>query len=300
MSDIDDPTGAGESGPTVPWARFADEAEQRLAAAGVEQARLEARWIVEEVSGIEPGEWVLRRDEPATLRGVAAFDRLVARREAGEPIQYVLGHWSFRALDLFVDRRVLIPRPETEVLVDLALAVLAEREDAPLVADLGTGSGAIALAIAAEHPTARVLATDVSPDAIAVARANTAGLGRPGARVELALGSWFDPLDDGRRGHIDLVVSNPPYIGGDELLPESVRAWEPRAALVAGPRGLECVEHVVVEARRWVRDDGVVLVEVAADQARSVQELALAAGYASAQVHDDLTGRPRFVEARRG
>lgn len=281
---------------TISWRELAAGAVARLSAAGVEAADLEARWLAEEASGIEPGDWFLENSELARRRGVASFDAMLDRRLRGEPIQYVLGHWAFRRLDLAIDRRVLIPRPETEVIVDLALREIATRSlERPMVADLGTGSGAIGLSIAAEHPLAEVIATDVSPDAIAVARANIAGLGRAGARVRLHEGSWFDALPEATRGGFDVVLSNPPYIARDEVLPASVVDWEPTGALVAGSRGIECVEHLLVEARRWLAPGGLMILEMASDQTPSAAELASLAGYSRVAIEPDLTGRPRFV-----
>src|SRR5688572_9561945 len=154
---------------------------------------LDARRILEHASGWEGGELIMNLDEPVTVRCRTHAESMIARREAGEPLQYVVGRWGFRRLDLFVDRRVLIPRPETEVVVEEALAE-ARRLGATTAVDLGTGSGAIALSLALEDVRLRVWATEVSGDAVAVARANTAGLGRPGVRVTVVEGSWFEPL----------------------------------------------------------------------------------------------------------
>ena len=164
---------------------------------------------------------------------------MVDRRRRGEPLQYVLGIWSFRRLELVVDRRVLIPRPETETVVDVALAELRLLGvGQPLVVDLGTGSGAIAISVALEVPAARVWGTDRSEDALAVARANLSGMGgRVAPRVRLAAGDWFEALPDELRGRVDLVVANPPYVGDDEVLPAEVADWEPAGALFAGPTG---------------------------------------------------------------
>ncbi len=141
-------------------------------------------------------ELMLGLDEPATVRGVARLDAMVARRSTGEPLQYVLGRWGFRLLDLMIDRRVLIPRPETEIVAERALDELRrlDPDDIPVVVDLGTGSGAIGLSLAREHGSAEVWITDVSTDALDVARANLAGLGRHGSRVRAVEGSWFEPL----------------------------------------------------------------------------------------------------------
>ncbi|MBA2281383.1 MAG: peptide chain release factor N(5)-glutamine methyltransferase, partial [Acidimicrobiia bacterium] len=228
-------------------------------AAGLEPA--EARWIGEEASGCEGADWVRELDQPSTVRTQRSFDEMVERRLAGEPLQYVLGHWAFRDLDLLVDRRVLIPRPETEWVVEAALA-LVPADRAPTVVDLGTGSGAIALSFArALWPRVRVVATDVSPAALAVARANVAGLGRPGTKVELHEGDWFDALPPELEGEVDLLVSNPPYVAPTDELPPEVADWEPAGALVPGPTGLEALGTVLAGAATWLRAGGWVVCE---------------------------------------
>jgi release factor glutamine methyltransferase len=230
----------------------------------------------------------------------ARFEQLVARRAAGEPLQYVLGRWGFRTVDLMVDRRVLIPRPETEVVAGLAIEAARARRGARVV-DLGTGSGAIALAMAAEldDPGLEIWGVDVSADAIAVARANLAGLGRAGGRVRLVEGDWFGGLERRLEGTIDVVVANPPYIGADEELSSEVADWEPTAALVAGPTGRESLEAIVAVAPDWLKGDGVLVLETAPDQAPGVAALARRAGFTRAVIHPDLTGRLRAVVAER-
>lgn len=289
---------------TVSWRELLAETVGHLEAAGVAAPTAEARWIVEEVTGLEGAELVLGLDEAATVRRVAHLDALVARRTAGEPIQYVLGHWAFRQLDLLCDRRVLIPRPETEQVVDVALAeldrVLVGRPAGhrPLAVDLGTGSGAIALAVATERPGTDVWAVDRSAEALAVARANLAALGMAGTRVRLAEGSWFSPLPAELRGGVDLVVTNPPYVAEGEPLDPSVADWEPGDALVSGPRGLECYEAILAEAPTWLAEAGAVVAEIGATQARAVADLARAAGFAEVTVHPDHAGHPRTLIAR--
>ncbi|HYT39053.1 MAG TPA: HemK/PrmC family methyltransferase, partial [Acidimicrobiia bacterium] len=169
----------------------------------------EARWLVEAASGLDRLEW----SGPATAEGVAHLAAMVERRRAGEPLQYVLGRWSFRGLDLIVDPRVLIPRPETEVVAEVAVVEARRRGGSSVVADLGTGSGALALALAVELPGAEVWATDISPAALAVARANLAAIGPDAAvRVHLAEGMWYEALPAGSRGRLRVIVSNPPYV----------------------------------------------------------------------------------------
>lgn len=262
--------------------------------------------LVEQASGFDRSELVVNLDSPAPDRSVAYADALVARRLAGEPLQYVLGTWGFRGLDLLVDRRVLIPRPETEVVAGVAVDELrrlvpagAGRRVPPLAADIGTGSGAIALALAEEVPRARVWGTDVSADALAVARANLAGTGSlVGPRVRLLHGPWFDPLPADLQGRVDVVVSNPPYVAADEVLPPEVAAWEPADALVSGPTGLEGIEAVVSGAPRWLARPGSVVVELAPHQAVPASRLARAAGFDQVDVLDDLTGRARVLVGR--
>ncbi len=283
----------------TPWRVFAQEGERRLAEAHVASPEVSVRRIIERAAGFEVGEYALGLSEPATERGVGFFDLMLERRLAGEPLQYVLGEWSFRTLDLMVDRRVLIPRPETEQVVELALDELDRlRVEEPQVADLGTGSGAIALSIAAERPRTRVWATDVSADALAVARNNLAGVGAPAAHVTLSEGSWFDALPESLQGALHLVISNPPYVAATDDLPAEVADWEPAGALIPGPTGLEAIEQIVAGAPDWLVRPGVLVVEVAPTQADAVVALADAAGFDDARVAPDLWGRPRALVAR--
>ncbi len=293
---------------TVSWRMLAVEARRRLAASpvvGEGSAEAEARWIVERASGNEGAEYALGLDDPATERGVAHFDHMLERRLTGEPLQYVVGRWGFRTLDLMVDRRVLIPRPETEVVAGLALDELdrlrppAAEEGRPLLAvDLGTGSGAIGLSIAAERERVEVWLTDASPDAVAVTRANLAGLGRAATRVRIAEGEWFAALPAELAGTVDVVVSNPPYVATGDELPAVVRDWEPAEALFAGADGLDDLRVLVAQAPRWLRPGGSLVVELAPSQADAVAALALEHGFAEVEVHPDLAGRARAVVAR--
>ncbi|MFP5376974.1 MAG: N5-glutamine methyltransferase family protein, partial [Acidimicrobiia bacterium] len=170
----------------------------------------------------------------------------------------------------------------------------------PLAVDLGTGSGAIALSIAREMPGVEVWGVDRSPGAVAVARANAAGLGRAGAAVRLVEGSWFEPLPAILRGQVDVVVSNPPYVAEGEVddLPPEVARWEPLSALVAGPTGLEQIEAVVAGAPAWLARPGALVVEIAPHQRAAATALALDAGFAEAEVLTDLAGRARTLVAR--
>ena len=228
------------------------------------------------------------------------LDSMTARVRAGEPVQYVLGHWAFRHLDLMVDQRVLIPRPETELLVDHAIAAMQRRPRPLTIVDLGTGSGAIGLALASElwHSTMTVWLTDVSADALAVARANLAGIGRAASCVRLGEGAWFAALPAELRGAVDLVVSNPPYIAdADPDVEAIVRDWEPGSALFAGADGLDHLRVIAADAREWLRPGGVLLVEIGATQGEAVLDLLRGTGLVDVRVLPDLAGRDRFAQA---
>ncbi len=285
---------------TVSWAELLAEATARLEQSGSESAEIDARRIVEEASGVEPSEFHGVLASPATVRGVASFDKMIARREQGEPLQYVVGRWGFRHLDLMVDKRVLIPRPETEEVAGLAIDEIKARsiERELLVADLGTGSGAIGLSIASECPSTRVLATDVSAEALQVARANLTGIGRAASRVSLHEGSWFDALPASVRGSLDVLISNPPYVTDAEELPAVVADWEPSRALRASGNGLDDLTVIVDGADEWVTPGGAVILEMAPNQTATITQRFSARGW-SARVHIDLQGRDRAVVARR-
>ena len=235
--------------------------------------RAQARWICEVASGHDGDEFIDILDLPATERGVAHLDAMLARHATGEPLQYVLGRWGFRHLDLMVDRLVLIPRPETETVVEVALRIARALPTPIACADLGTGSGAIGLSLAAELPSdgVTVWMTDRSSDALDVARANVVGIGRAAANVRLAEGDWFDALPVELVGTLALVVSNPPYVGGDDpALEPIVRDWEPADALFGGVDGLDAIRLIVAEAPRWLRADGWLVIEIGSGQGRHV------------------------------
>jgi release factor glutamine methyltransferase len=294
------------------WRDARADLARRLADAGLESAEAEARWMTEHASGYAGAEWLDVEDGEPHDRARAHLATMCERRIAGEPLQYVLGSWSFRGLDLMVDDRVLIPRPETEQVVEVALEEaerlgfrrgargLVRYEPTATFADLGTGSGAIAIALEAELPEVEVWATDISEDALAVARANVAGAGA--ARVRLASGSWFDALPIELRGRLDVVVSNPPYVTDAEFaqLPDEIARYEPHRALVAGPRGTEALEHVLADAPRWLAERAAIVCEIAPHQTDAARALARSARYTAVEVRPDLTGRPRVLVARVG
>jgi release factor glutamine methyltransferase len=255
---------------------------------------VDARRLVEQAAGYDGAELVLHLDETPTERSMAYFDGMLARRRAGAPLQYVLGRWGFRTLDLLVDERVLIPRPETEEVAGAAIDA-ARRLGARTVADLGTGSGAIALSMAVELREVEVWASDVSAEALEVARANLAGIGRDATRVRLVEGSWFDALPDDLR--FDVVVANPPYVRTTERLPSDVVDHEPHVALFSDNAGTRDAFTVIDQAPRWLRRPGVLVVEHAPWMGDLTVERALAAGFTTAETRRDLTERERYLVA---
>lgn len=299
-SVVDEPSDSVDLAGTVTWSELLAETQMLLGGCDfIEQPAQEAKWIVEEATGTSGAEFYETLAALATVRGVRSLDDMVARRRAGEPIQYVLGHWAFRGLDLLVDGRVLIPRPETEVVAGLAMAELDRFGlDRPIAVDLGTGSGAIGLSIAQERPGTQVLLTDASEDAIAVARGNLYGLGVLGRNVLISHGSWFDAIPIEYRGKIAVIVSNPPYIGTSEVLDRSVIDWEPESALRAGPAGLDDLRIIVEQASSWLRPDGSLVLEMASSQTALISEMARAAGF-DTEIANDVAGAQRAVIARR-
>ncbi|MFN6118316.1 MAG: peptide chain release factor N(5)-glutamine methyltransferase [Actinomycetes bacterium] len=284
---------------TVSWRELWRETERRVG------DRRVARWICEVASGAAGDEFVDALDDPATERMVAHLDAMVARYADGEPLQYVLGRWAFRHLDVLVDRRVLIPRPETELLVDHALTALTALPAHPRpwrVADLGTGSGVIGLSIAHErwHDGMEVWLTDVSPDALDVASANAAGLGRAAVAVRAAQGSWYEALPASHRASFHAIVANPPYIAPDDPDVEPiVRDHEPHLALFAADAGLAHLARIVAGAGGWLVPGGTLLLEIGSGQGDAVTALARDAGLVEVEVHLDLAGLPRGVQAKR-
>jgi release factor glutamine methyltransferase len=261
----------------------------RLDAEGIRTARLDAELLVAHVLGISRSALALARHRGLSVAETERVTELAARRAAREPLQYIVGEWGFRRLTLTVDERALIPRPETETVVERCLELL-RGIDAPRVLDVGTGSGAIALSIADEHPGARVTGIDVSLDAISLARENAA---RTGLEVELL---EIDMLSGLPEADWDLIVSNPPYVRQDEasgLAPEVVD-WEPHVALFDGGH----TQLLVREAARVLRVGGALVLESFDERARTVAELLEGAGFADVVVTRDLAGRDRVVEGR--
>jgi release factor glutamine methyltransferase len=264
------------------------DATAELKRAGVETPQVDAELLLGHALGLTRTELQLDRARELSEEETAQARALVERRAAREPLAYVLGEWGFRRLTLKVDRRVLVPRPETEVVVERCLALLRGRET-PAVLDVGTGSGAIALAIADEHPGARVTALDVSEEALALARENAGAVG-----IEVAF--EHGDLRDGFAGRYDLVVSNPPYVSADEIatLEPEVRDWEPRLATV----GEEHTELIATAARTVLDPGGWLVLEIAAGRGAATVALLRKLGYEDVQAGADLVGRDRVVEGR--
>ena len=285
---------------TISWRQLWEET------AGL-TGRPQARWLCEEASGAFGAEFLEVLGSGVTERAMAHLDAMLARMRTGEPLQYVLGHWAFRHLDLLVDSRVLIPRPETElvaqVAIDLVRSAAAQWPQRPiLVADLGTGSGALGLSLAFELPRGLVdvWLTDVSSDALDVARANTAGLGMAGAVVQFGEGPWFEALPSSLKGSLGLVVSNPPYIAkGDPEVEDSVREWEPALALYADDGGLEHVHAIAIGASVWLRPGGWLVLEIGTGQGAAVAQLLATVGLEEVEIRPDLAGHDRIAIARK-
>jgi release factor glutamine methyltransferase len=261
----------------------------------------EARFICEHAAGLDADEFTLSLDEQVTQRMGLHVHGMLQRRVAGEPLQYVMGCWSFRHIDLFIDPRVLIPRPETEQVAQAALDIARQRQPSRTVVDLGTGSGAIGLSLASELPLTgtSVWLTDVSIDALDVARANLAGIGRAGANVRISHGDWYSALPDSLIGIVDVIVANPPYIAqGDPDVEASVVAHEPHEALFAAEDGLAALRIIIDGARTWLRAGGALVLEIGHQQGNAVRTLCFGAGLDDVEVRRDLAGRDRIVVAR--
>ena len=261
-----------------------------------------AQWLCEHASGCDADEFGDILDELVSERSAQHLHSMLARYATGEPLQYVMGRWAFRRLDLLIDSRVLIPRPETELLVEhvtrYALQKIRDVGRSVAIADLGTGSGAVGLSVLHELPfeSAEVWMTDVSEDALHVARANAAGVGRNAVGARFGLGSWYEALPADLQGSLDAIVSNPPYIAtGDPLVGESVLKWEPHNALFAGTDGLDDLRVVVSGAANWLVPGGLLAVEMGFTQAKVVSQLFESAGFKNVSVHKDLAGLDRFV-----
>jgi len=281
----------------VTWAEQVVDVSRRLGSS------VEARWVCEEASGLSGAEFDEAANEPLTTAMAASVERIVARRLAGEPIQYALGRWAFRHLDVMVDPRVLIPRPETESVAERAIEAVRDCDaSSVVVVDLGTGSGVIGLSVALEclDRDVRVWLTDASGGALEVARANLAGIGRAAAGVRIAHGDWWSALPDELRGGVHVAVANPPYVAiGDPEVEASVIEHEPHDALFSGTDGLDDLRRILDDAAAWLAPGGVLVCEIGHRQREAVLGLADRSGLVDARVDVDLAGRDRVLSARR-
>ena len=256
--------------------------------------RTHARWLVEVAVSADRIDDVL--DEEVTERMVAHLDAMVGRYRIGEPLQYVLGRWAFRRLDLFVDERVLIPRPETEEVAGVAIELAMAAEGTRTVIDLGTGSGAIGLSLATELPVdnTSIWMTDISTDALAVARANLAGIGRPARNVTIIESRWFDAIPANLQA--DVIVSNPPYIAQDSCdVERSVSLYEPEVALYSGSDGLDAIREIIRRAGDFLTANGALVLEIGSDQRLTTEYLFEEFGYVDYEVRRDAFGHDRIA-----
>jgi release factor glutamine methyltransferase len=279
--------------------------EQQLRAAGIESGRLETELMLAQLLDVPRLQLWLQREQSLTNGQHGKLTDWLARRATREPLQHILGWAPFLDLELHVNGDVLVPRPETELLAQLAIERLKRTQiTEPRALDWGTGSGCLALAIAKAVPHSEVHALDISPDALRVARANAIGQGLAD-RVKFHLGNGFQALASSSdfplpTSHFDLVVTNPPYIPSAEIatLQPEVRDHDPRLALDGGTDGLDCYRRLATEAKAWLRPDGCLLAEFGDGQAAALSEIFSAAGWLVESVEKDLSGRERVLIVR--
>lgn len=266
-------------------------AQAVLTGAGIDSARLDARLLLEYLAGCRYTDLLMAPEKILESPAQQVFDALLARRAKGEPLAYLLGEAEFRGRIFQVSPAVLIPRPETEVLIELALEKL-QGLSAPKVIDLGTGSGIVAVSLALECPRSSLVAVDLSQEAIAIARNNA---GRLGAKVDFREGDWFSPVAGER---FDVVVSNPPYVAdGDPHLALNGLPFEPQMALTDGADGLACIRRIVADASVHLNPGGWLLFEHGYDQGEASRNLLTAAGFKAAVTFQDLAGIDRVSGA---
>jgi release factor glutamine methyltransferase len=261
--------------------------------AGAASPHLDAELLLAHALNMSRTQLKTHPEATPSAESATAYANLVDRRAAGEPVAYILGYRDFWTLRLNVSPAVLIPRPETELLVERTLALGGSKEPAS-VADLGTGSGAIALALASERPAWSITATDISEAALLAARANAQTLGLNG--VEFVLGGWFEPLA-GRQ--FDFIVSNPPYVDSeDPALQHPALKREPALALTPGPNGMASLSAIIHSAPAYLKRRGWLLLEHGSDQGAAIARELVGRGFAHVRSHPDLAGHPRITEAQ--
>jgi release factor glutamine methyltransferase len=280
-----------------------EKAVDYLRRKGVENARLNAERLLGSILDLKRIELYTGFDRPLTEGELARYRECLKRRAAREPLDYIIGHADFYGRRLAVDRRALIPRPETEQLVESTLDLLrADKSlsDTPVIIEIGAGSGAISIALAAELPGARAHASEISPGAVDLARENARSNGVE-ERVTLYPGDLFEPLKGSGIRDADLVISNPPYVTGaeyDTLSPE-IREHEPKNALVAGPDGLGVIKRIIAEAPGFLTENGLLAVEIGSGQGQAAARLAETDGrYRDVEIKKDYAGHDRMLFAR--
>jgi release factor glutamine methyltransferase len=282
------------------FAEALSEAATRLRAAGVDEVRREARSLLSYTTGRDSAFLIMHAEDALTAEQLSNFRALVERRASGEPFQYIAGRQEFYGLEFEVNSDVLIPRPETELLVEKALELLKD-VDAPLVCDVGTGSGCIVVSILHARADARGFALDISPEALRVAGRNAARHG-VGERLQLLVSDCFDALraDEHKELRFDLIASNPPYVAEEavEGLQREVREHEPRVALTPGGDGLSVIQRLLTKAPLFLKPGGHLLIEIGFDQHEQVAALIAPRVWSLLDIYRDLQGIPRTVGLR--
>jgi release factor glutamine methyltransferase len=275
-----------------------NESAKTLEAADIPSARLDAEILLSFCLGCDRLEFLKNPEIQLDQTQLTAFKKLINRRLRWEPVAYIIGHKNFWTFSLEVNKDVLIPRPDTEVIVEEILNISKKTVSTRIkILDIGTGSGAIAIALACEIPHASVMATDISLAALDVARRNACSLGIQN-QIDFRQGDLLEPV----KGIFDIIASNPPYIGAQEYeeLPEGVRAFEPREALLAGKSGLEFYEKLIYQAESYLEKNGWLLLEIGARQEKDVRRIMETSGfYNNIEIRRDYAGLPRVIKARR-
>jgi len=277
-----------------------NEGASRLRDEAPDHERRTAGVLLAHVLFVDHTHLLTRSDEHITALQYEDYLKLIERRAAGEPLQYITGHQEFYGLDFRVTPAVLIPRPETEFLVERIIKLMDEAMPSPLIVDVGTGSGCIAITVALNVPRARVIATDLSAAALEVARTNAERHGANG--VEFRQGDLLEPLAARHlENSVDVLASNPPYVneGNAELIQREVRDWEPREALFGGVEGLDFYRRLLVEGLTFVRPGGYMIFEIGYNQLDAITEIIAALEWELVDVVNDLQGIPRTVTLRR-
>ncbi len=273
-----------------------NEATRELETAGMETARLDAEVLLAFCLNCDRLEFLKNPDMQISKSQLAVFNKLVSRRLKWEPVAYITGRKEFWSFTLEVNKGVLIPRPDTEIILEEALAV-GKNIIAPRIADIGTGSGAIALALAKELPEPKITATDISPAALKVAKKNARNL-KLGKNIEFLKGDLFAPV----KGFFDIIVSNPPYISAAEYeeLPRGVKDFEPKIALLAGQTGVEFYEKLIYQSKNHLKKDGWLLMEIGAPQAEKIRDIMQeCAFFEDIDVRRDYAGHDRVIKGRK-